>query len=416
MKDPCFQFADPALLPRAKEVLQLDHGAVCHGPTLHGRRNPHKSGCEGWSVAWAPDKSYLAWSAGHRIVQLVPWNDKHQRKHDPNDAEGLRGRRYHLIDCGELVHSLAFGHSSTHFHKQSWKLQTFDKTLVLATGHPSGRIKLWNCESGLLLCELLDHKEIVGCLHFAQDNSLRLASAAKDGFVKLWEFDKQGDCNLYLTLKTNTKHAFCCRWSPDMKHMAVTGSLKTALLFQIEGRHVEKRVQLEGHHHDVVSCDFSPDGALLATASRDTRVIIWDVYTQSILFELGHLHPSPRPIYAGGANDHYLYSVEFAPDGTRLASVGEDGYVRVWHMRDLSDPSLIAQVDGALCSYFSADGQLLAVGCNHGGAVVLATPHPPSTLMHICRCAVRTHVATQDIPALPVPNRLQEYLTYKAND
>lgn len=45
--------------------------------------------------------------------------------------------------------------------------------------------------------------------------------------------------------------------------------------------------KLEGHHNDVVSCEFSPDGALLATASYDTRVIVWDHQKATILLELG---------------------------------------------------------------------------------------------------------------------------------
>lgn len=33
-----------------------------------------KSGRETWTVAFAPDGSYFAWSQGHRIVRLVPWS------------------------------------------------------------------------------------------------------------------------------------------------------------------------------------------------------------------------------------------------------------------------------------------------------------------------------------------------------
>lgn len=47
--------------------------------------------------------------------------------------------------------------------------------------------------------------------------------------------------------------------------------------------------KLEGHHNDVVSCEFSPDGALLATASYDTRVIVWDPHTATVLLELGYV-------------------------------------------------------------------------------------------------------------------------------
>lgn len=37
--------------------------------------------------------------------------------------------------------------------------------------------------------------------------------------------------------------------------------------------------RLEGHQSSVVSCDFSPDSALLVTASYDACVIMWDPYT-----------------------------------------------------------------------------------------------------------------------------------------
>lgn len=80
--------------------------------------------------------------------------------------------------------------------------------------------------TGSLLLELLDHKDVVQDLHFASDNSLRLLSASRDGTIKLWEFDEQGDCNMYRTLKTNSKHVFGCRWSPDTKYIAAVGSFK----------------------------------------------------------------------------------------------------------------------------------------------------------------------------------------------
>jgi len=43
---------------------------------------------------------------------------------------------------------------------------------------------------------------------------------------------------------------------------------------------------LDGHLHDVCGCDFSPDGALLATASYDTSVIVWDPHIGTKLLQL----------------------------------------------------------------------------------------------------------------------------------
>jgi WD repeat/SOCS box-containing protein 1 len=36
---------------------------------------------------------------------------------------------------------------------------------------------------------------------------------------------------------------------------------------------------LKGHMNEVVNCEFSSDGALLATASYDTKIFIWNPYT-----------------------------------------------------------------------------------------------------------------------------------------
>ena len=47
--------------------------------------------------------------------------------------------------------------------------------------------------------------------------------------------------------------------------------------------------RLTGHHHDIVGCQFSPDGALLVTASFDSRVCVWDPYTGECLQELQYV-------------------------------------------------------------------------------------------------------------------------------
>lgn len=43
------------------------------------------------------------------------------------------------------------------------------------------------------------------------------------------------------------------------------------------------KMKLEGHLHDVTSCAFSPDGCLIASASWDTRVILWDSQSGQML-------------------------------------------------------------------------------------------------------------------------------------
>lgn len=170
--------------------------------------------------------------------------------------------------------------------------------------------------------------------------------------------------------------------------------------------------KLEGHHNDVVSCEFSPDGALLATASYDTRVIVWDHHKSTILLELGHLFPPPSPIFAGGANDRWVRSVSFCPDGRHIASITDDRLVRFWSIEERA-PQAIASLSNGLCCAFSAEGSVLAAGTRDGSVHFWECPRSIASLQHMCRMALRRVMTTQKVEDLAIPTPLRDYLTYK---
>ncbi|MFC2082525.1 WD40 repeat domain-containing protein [Candidatus Bipolaricaulota bacterium] len=110
-------------------------------------------------------------------------------------------------------------------------------------------------------------------------------------------------------------------------------------VFQIVKLH-----SLSGHTGYVRDVTFSPDGTFLASIGDDRSVRLWDVAAG----QEAHVFHSP-----GSAA--YINSLSFSPDGNLLAS--PDGVL------DLETLTAIRQFEGDVMSTaFSPDGEILAVG------------------------------------------------------
>jgi WD repeat/SOCS box-containing protein 1 len=258
------------------------------------------------------------------------------------------------------------------------------------------------------MLELLDHRELIRDLKFAPDGSLRLVSASRDGRLKVWDMDDDG--NMMKTLISGMKWVYACAWSPDAKMLCSVGDGRSVVLWDMES--YDKKARLDGHNHEVCSCDFSPDGALLATASYDTQVILWDPHTLQKLTMLMHMHPPPSPIFAGGANGAYVRGVSFSHDGHHIATVADDSYIRFWNLFNGECPEQVAAMQNALCCSFSPDGAALAVGSRNGTVSMYLSPMQVSSLQHLCRMAIRRLLPSTKVDELLLPTRMKKFLNY----
>lgn len=112
-----------------------------------------------------------------------------------------------------------------------------------------------------------------------------------------------------------------------------------------------------GHRNSVLCLAFDTAGGLLASGSKDTNVILWDVPAFR-----------PRLVLAGHTGD--VRALAFSPNGQRLATAGGDGSLRLWNV------ATGAQVDIRLGNPehpwpintlgFSPDGQSILVGRENG--------------------------------------------------
>jgi WD40 repeat protein len=109
-------------------------------------------------------------------------------------------------------------------------------------------------------------------------------------------------------------------------------------------------IPVSHHEKTISSVDFSPDGSRLASGGGDNTIKIWDEATGGLLITLqGH--------------SGWVTSVAFSPDGARLASGADDKTIRVW---DAQKGELQTRLQGHYAPVttvaFSPDGARLASG------------------------------------------------------
>ena len=106
----------------------------------------------------------------------------------------------------------------------------------------------------------------------------------------------------------------------------------------------------EGHTDNIYSVTFSPDGQIIASASRDNTIRLWNASTGDTIRTLrGHRN---------GVN-----SVAFSPDGQIIASGSWDDTIRLWNA-STGDTirTLRGHRDNVYNVVFSPDGQIIASG------------------------------------------------------
>ena len=205
-----------------------------------------------------------------------------------------------------------------------------------------------------------------------------LASCGSDRTVRIWgcvggsdekRYDKDSwHCLAKLSSSSFQRTLREITWAPDGRTLAAAGFDALATILKLTKKadtwSVEAIAELPGHSSEIKSARYASSGAVLATASRDRRVCIWeagDDYDYECIEELyGHngdvkkvvWHPHIElllscsyddtiRVWAEDLDEWYcmqelvehrstVWDGSFDRDGVRFVSAGADGRLIVW--------------------------------------------------------------------------------------
>ena len=255
-----------------------------------------------------------------------------------------------------------------------------DGTLIATTGDDRD-VKLWDAGTLTERTRFKGHTAIVRTVCFAADGRT-LASTGDDGTVRLWavappaaeppaETQQRVVCMTRptpagplvigrddgsimevhgnrLTLRhQQTEPVLCIASSTDGKFLA-TGDPTGAIRVWIDGK--EPPLRFQEHTRPVRLLAFCPRTSVLASASEDGVVRLWDI-TQGKCVAV--LKAGAGPVRCVG----------FSPDGKTLASGNDNGTVSLWDVATRTEKGrLTASRRPILLTVFSPDGKTLVCG------------------------------------------------------
>ncbi|MGW7403099.1 nSTAND1 domain-containing NTPase [Streptomyces sp. NPDC054833] len=171
----------------------------------------------------------------------------------------------------------------------------------------------------------------------------------------------------------HTGAVYLTTFSPNGHVLATASYDRTVRLWDVTDPTRPKPLgkPLTGHTSWVSTAVFSPDGHTLASASDDGTVRLWDVRDPARPRALG------KPLTGHGGT---IYLLAFSPDGRTLASADEDRTVRLWDVHAPARPAALSTLTGhtgAVRSVaFSPDGRTLAAGGDDNTILLWNTADP----------------------------------------
>lgn len=315
------------------------------------------------------DKTIRLWDFNGSLISTLPGHKA--RIYDvvfkPNQmaiASASRDKTIKLWQLDNQIITRFYGHTDRVYDV----IFSPDNQLIASAGRDE-TIKLWNRQGKLLQNfpnnpDSTDkHTAAIEKIAFSPDGKL-LASASWDHTVKLWSITGQ----LQKTITGHTAEVFGVAFSPDGQILATLGGDRTLRLWDLQGNPLQK-IDLQGGH--VYDLHFSQDGELLLIAIDDAVQTLERNPSGARTYRLGRKIGNCQILDANcHAHGDDIEEVSINADKTLIATASRDSTVKVWDREGHNLYTLWGH-DGELEGVsFSADGKKLVSASRDGTLVI----------------------------------------------
>lgn len=229
-------------------------------------------------------------------------------------------------------------------HTKSVTVVKWGGSGLLYSASQDRTVKVWRATDGILCRTLEGHAHWVNTLALNTDYVLRIGA-----------FDPVKDSNKDTQQPDKLKsHEFALkRYEEVIKtsgERLVSGSDDFTLFFWDPEKHKKPLARLTGHQQLVNDVKFSPDGRILASASFDKSIKLWDGKTGKFICTLrGHVQA--------------VYMISFSADSRLMVSGSADSTLKLWNMKNKKlEYDLPGHADEVYAVDWSTDGLRVASG------------------------------------------------------